>query len=232
MVNTQKHPNKDEFLKIAKLVWVLKVALFGKPSLSATYAPTPKTKGKLWQLWNTTPGMIDAAAVIARDILSFYNNALFPEASSSHANQDTADRDLGTSQNNWEEDLECAMEGGNEEAFPFQFDPVVAPVTQPASVVLPPSASVVLPVHDPDIAATRLPCMSVTASMTSPAAPIIAVPSNSISLAMQDLALTDDSHAVEANVVGPIPPKPKPKPRHKAKADEPGAEVCRSGHKK
>ncbi|KAG2741160.1 hypothetical protein P692DRAFT_201871848 [Suillus brevipes Sb2] len=169
-----ERPNKDEFLKTAKLVRVLKVALFGKSSLSATYAPAPKTKGKLWQLRNTTPGMIAAAAVVAifvlsgdkdlyakgeksnimyhqyhnyyrqrlmtggawaRDILSFYNNALFPETSSSHANQDTADRDLGASRNNWEEDLERAMEeGGNGEAFPFQFDPVVAPVTQSASV--------------------------------------------------------------------------------------------------
>jgi hypothetical protein len=186
----------------------------------------------------------------ARDILSFYNNTLFPETSSLHANQDTADRDLGASRNNWEEDLECAMEeGGNGEAFPFQFDPVVAPVTQSASVVLPPSASVArppsvfvacppsasvaLPVHDPDIATIGLPPrMSVTAPMTSPAAPIIAAPSNSISSALQDLTLTDDSRAVEANVVGAIPPKPKPKPRRKAKADELGTEVRRSGRKK
>jgi hypothetical protein len=160
-----------------------------------------------------------------------------------------ADRDLGTSQNNWEEDLEHAMEeGGNGEAFPFQFDPVVAPVTQSASVVLPPSASVAhppsvfvacppsasvaLPVYDPDITTTRLPRMSVTAPMTSPAAPIIAAPSNSISSALQDLTLTDDSCTVEANVVGAIPPKPKPKPRHKAKADELGTKVHRSGRKK
>ncbi|KAG2351389.1 hypothetical protein BDR07DRAFT_1501597 [Suillus spraguei] len=65
-----EHPNKDEFLKTAKLVRVLKVALFRKSSLSTTYAPAPKTKGKLWQLWNTTPGMIAAAAVVAIFVLS------------------------------------------------------------------------------------------------------------------------------------------------------------------
>lgn len=160
-----------------------------------------------------------------------------------------ADTDLGASQNNWEEELKRAMEeGGDGVAFPFQFDPVVAPVTQSVSVVLPPSASVVCPpsvfvarppsasvallVNDPDTAAAGLPRMSVTAPMTSPAAAIIAAPSNPISSAVEDFALIDDSHAVEANVVGAIPPKPRPKPRRKAKADELGTEVHRSGCKK
>lgn len=168
-----------------------------------------------------------------------------------------ADTDLGASQNNWEEELKHAMEeGGDGVAFPFQFDPVVAPVTQSVSIVLPPSASIVcppsasvvrppsvfvarppsasvaLPVNDPDTATAGLLHMSVTAPMTSPAAAIIAVSFNPISSAMEDFALTDDSHAVEANVVGAIPPKPRPKPRRKAKADELGTEVHRSGCKK
>ncbi|KAG1898397.1 uncharacterized protein F5891DRAFT_981809 [Suillus fuscotomentosus] len=256
------HPeclNKDEFLKTAKLVQLLglKSSAFGKSSLSATYAPAPKTNTKLWQLWNTTPGMIAAAAVVAifvllgdkdlyakgeksnilyhqyhnyyrqhlmtggawtRDILTFFNNALFPETSSSHVGPDTTD--AGTSHNSLEEELEHSMEeGGNGPAF--QFDPVVAPVTQcsesivdqsSASVTRPPSASVALPAYYAP--AVAFPPAPVTAPVTLPsAAPIIMAPSDSISSAMQDLTLAGGPPLVEPDVVGAVPPKPKPKPR-------------------
>ncbi|KAG1775240.1 hypothetical protein EV702DRAFT_1199561 [Suillus placidus] len=253
-------PNKDEFLKTAKLVRVLKIALFGKSSLSTTYAPAPKTKGKLWQLQNTTPDMIAAAAVVAifvlsgdkdlyakgeksnimyhqyhnyyrqrlltggawaRDILNFFNNALFPKTSSSHVAPDVAD--TGTSHNSWEEELEHAMEEGGDGPA-FQFDP------PSASVPCPSSTSVGLPAPTPVTTPDTLPPVSATAPIVlrSPA-PTIVAPSNSISSAMQDLTL-----AGKPDVVGAIPPKPKPKPRHinKAKADETGAEVRRSGRKK
>ncbi|KAG1894662.1 uncharacterized protein F5891DRAFT_1175948 [Suillus fuscotomentosus] len=273
-----ERPNKDEFLKTAKLVRVLKVALFGKSSLSATYAPAPKTKGKLWQLWNTTPGMIAAAAVVAifvlsgdkdlyakgeksnilyqqyhnyyrqrlmtggawaRDITNFFNNALFPETSSSHAALDVAD--TGTSYNSWEEELERAMEeGGEGPAFPFDtaiiapqdiaqsssaaYPPSASAAHPPSALVACPSASVALPASTPVTTPDTLPPVSATAPVIlhSPT-PIIGAQTHSISSAMQDLALAD-----EAIAVGAIPPKPKPKPRHtKAKAvqDETGAEI-------
>ncbi|KAG1885302.1 uncharacterized protein F5891DRAFT_1202031 [Suillus fuscotomentosus] len=280
-----ERPNKDEFLKTAKLVRVLKVALFGKSSLSATYAPAPKTKGKLWQLRNTTPGMIAAAAVVAifvlsgdkdlyakgeksnilyqqyhnyyrqrlmtggawaRDITNFFNNALFPETSSSHAALDVAD--TGTSYNSWEEELERAMEeGGEGPAFPFDtaiiapqdiaqsssaaYPPSASAAHPPSALVACPSASVALPASTPVTTPDTLPPVSATAPVIlhSPT-PIIGAQTHSISSAMQDLALAD-----EAIAVGAIPPKPKPKPRRtKAKAvqDETGAEVRRSGRKK
>ncbi|KAG1898709.1 uncharacterized protein F5891DRAFT_1190494 [Suillus fuscotomentosus] len=280
-----ERPNKDEFLKTAKLVRVLKVALFGKSSLSATYALAPKTKGKLWQLRNTTPGMIAAAAVVAifvlsgdkdlyakgeksnilyqqyhnyyrqrlmtggawaRDITNFFNNALFPETSSSHAALDVAD--TGTSYNSWEEELERAMEeGGEGPAFPFDtaiiapqdiaqsssaaYPPSASAAHPPSALVACPSASVALPASTPVTTPDTLPPVSATAPVIlhSPT-PIIGAQTHSISSAMQDLALAD-----EAIAVGAIPPKPKPKPRRtKAKAvqDETGAEVRRSGRKK
>ncbi|KAG1899029.1 uncharacterized protein F5891DRAFT_1190207 [Suillus fuscotomentosus] len=280
-----ERPNKDEFLETAKLVRVLKVALFGKSSLSATYAPAPKTKGKLWQLRNTTPGMIAAAAVVAifvlsgdkdlyakgeksnilyqqyhnyyrqrlmtggawaRDITNFFNNALFPETSSSHAALDVAD--TGTSYNSWEEELERAMEeGGEGPAFPFDtaiiapqdiaqsssaaYPPSASAAHPPSALVACPSASVALPASTPVTTPDTLPPVSATAPVIlhSPT-PIIGAQTHSISSAMQDLALAD-----EAIAVGAIPPKPKPKPRRtKAKAvqDETGAEVRRSGRKK
>ncbi|KAG2155309.1 uncharacterized protein EDB93DRAFT_1247794 [Suillus bovinus] len=189
-----EHPNKDKFLKMAKFVRVLKVALFGKSSLSATYAPAPKTKAKLWQLQNTTPGMIAAAAVLAifvllgdkdiytkgeksnilyhqyhnyycqclmtggawtQDILTFFNNTLFPKTSSSHVSPDMTD--AGTSHNSWEEELDHAMEEkGNKLAF--QFDPVIAPVTQSSeSIVDPPFASVTLPAYIPTVTFPPVP---------------------------------------------------------------------------
>lgn len=162
----------------------------------------------------------------ARDILTFFNNALFPETSSSHVGPDTTD--AGTSHNSWEEELERAMEeGGNRPAF--QFDPVVAPVTQcsesivdppsasvtrppSASVTRPPSASVALPAYYAP--AVAFPPAPVTAPVTLPsAAPIIAAPSDTISSAMQDLTLAGGPPLVEPDVVGAVPPKPKPKPR-------------------
>ncbi|KAG2350216.1 hypothetical protein BDR05DRAFT_942722 [Suillus weaverae] len=209
-----EHPNKDKFLKTAKLVWVLKVALFRKSSLSTTHAPAPKTKGKLWQLRNTILGMIAAAAVVATRIYT------------------------GTSHNSWEEEFECAMEEGGDGPA-FQFNPVIiAPVAQSSSVVHQPSASVPCPLstlvrlpapNTPVTTPDTLPPVSATAPVVlcSPA-PTIVAPSNSISSAMQDLTL-----AGEPDVVGAIPPKPKPKPRcNKAKVDEAGAEVRRSSRKK
>ncbi|KAG2063862.1 hypothetical protein BDR04DRAFT_1185501 [Suillus decipiens] len=228
-----ERPNKDEFLKTAKLVWVLKVALFGKSSLSATYAPALKTKGKLWQLWNTTPGDKDlyvkgeisnilyqqyhnyyrqhlmTGGAWVRDITNFFNNALFPKTSSSHATLNVAD--TGTSYNSWEEELECTMEeGGEGPAFPFDTT-IIAPqaIVQSFSAAHPPSALVALPASTPVTTPDTLPPVSVTASIIlhSPT-PIIGAQTHSISSAMQDLALTG-----EAIAVGAIPPKPKPKPR-------------------
>ncbi|KAG1901608.1 uncharacterized protein F5891DRAFT_1187479 [Suillus fuscotomentosus] len=204
-----EHPNKDKFLKTAKLVRVLKVALFGKSSLSATYAPALKTKAKLWQLQNTTLGMIAAAAVVAIFVL-LGDKDLYAKNTT----------DAGTSHNSWEEELEYAMEeGGNGPAF--QFDPVIAPVTQcsesivdppSASVTRSPSASVALPAYY--ASAVAFPPAPVTAPVTLPsAAPIIVAPSDSISSAMQDLTLAGGPPLVEPDVVGAVPPKPKPKPR-------------------
>ncbi|KAF8547156.1 hypothetical protein OG21DRAFT_1490468 [Imleria badia] len=65
-----KNLNLTMFLKSATLVKILKVALFGKLSLSQSYAPGPKTKGKIWELRHTTPGMIAAVAVVCVFILS------------------------------------------------------------------------------------------------------------------------------------------------------------------
>ncbi|KIM53024.1 hypothetical protein SCLCIDRAFT_139885, partial [Scleroderma citrinum Foug A] len=59
-----KNGDITAFLKTAVLVNVLGVALFGKSFLSKSYAPGPKTKGKLWELRHTTPGMVAAAAVV------------------------------------------------------------------------------------------------------------------------------------------------------------------------
>ncbi|KIK81528.1 hypothetical protein PAXRUDRAFT_15198 [Paxillus rubicundulus Ve08.2h10] len=54
-----------DFLKSARLIKILKVALFGKASLSGVHAPGPKTKGQIWELCSTSAGMVAAAAVMA-----------------------------------------------------------------------------------------------------------------------------------------------------------------------
>ncbi|KAG1788294.1 hypothetical protein EV424DRAFT_1650751 [Suillus variegatus] len=48
---------RDEFLKTAKLVYILKASLFGRSSLTAHAVPTPKTKAKIWELHTATPGV-------------------------------------------------------------------------------------------------------------------------------------------------------------------------------
>ncbi|KAG9310468.1 hypothetical protein JVU11DRAFT_9612 [Chiua virens] len=63
-------PQGTAFLKTAVLVKILKVALFGKSSLSHSHAPGPKTKAKIWELRHTTAGMIAAAAIVGIFILS------------------------------------------------------------------------------------------------------------------------------------------------------------------
>ncbi|KAF9230169.1 hypothetical protein BU15DRAFT_83960 [Melanogaster broomeanus] len=60
----------EDFLKTAKLVQVLRVSLFGKSSIDGAHAPGPKPKGKIWELRNTSVGMIAAAAVSSIFVLS------------------------------------------------------------------------------------------------------------------------------------------------------------------
>ncbi|KAG1809479.1 hypothetical protein EV424DRAFT_1349981, partial [Suillus variegatus] len=64
------HLLRDQFLKTAKLVYILKVSLFGRSSLAANAVPTPKTKAKIWELRAVTPGLIAAAAIVAIFVLS------------------------------------------------------------------------------------------------------------------------------------------------------------------
>ncbi|KAG2153245.1 hypothetical protein DEU56DRAFT_955177 [Suillus clintonianus] len=64
------HMSRDDFLKTSKLVYILKVSLFGRSSLAANAPPTPKTKAKIWELRTITPGLIAAAAIVAIFILS------------------------------------------------------------------------------------------------------------------------------------------------------------------
>jgi len=152
----------------------------------------------------------------ARDITNFFNSALFPKTSSSHATLDVAD--TGTFYNSWEEELEHAMEeGGEGPAFPFDTT-IIAPqaIAQSSSAAHPPSASVAcpsalvtLPASTPVTTPDTLPPVSATASVILHLpTPIIGAQTHSISSAMQNLALTG-----EAIAVGAIPPKPKPKPR-------------------
>ncbi|KAG1787352.1 uncharacterized protein HD556DRAFT_1312812 [Suillus plorans] len=64
------HLLRDQFLKTAKLVYILKASLFGRSSLAANTVPTPKTKAKIWELRAVTPGLIAAAAIVAIFVLS------------------------------------------------------------------------------------------------------------------------------------------------------------------
>ncbi|KIK92052.1 hypothetical protein PAXRUDRAFT_148144, partial [Paxillus rubicundulus Ve08.2h10] len=54
----------DTMLKLAKLVWVLKVSLFGKASLSSSFVPALKVKAKIWELRETSARMVAAAAIV------------------------------------------------------------------------------------------------------------------------------------------------------------------------
>ncbi|KAG1901568.1 uncharacterized protein F5891DRAFT_1187428 [Suillus fuscotomentosus] len=61
---------QDNFFKTSKLVYILKVFLFGLSSLAANVPPMPKTKAKIWELRAITPGLIAVAAIVAILILS------------------------------------------------------------------------------------------------------------------------------------------------------------------
>jgi len=65
-----KSLRKDQFLKTAILVKILKVTLFGRSSLSGQNAPGPRPKGRIWELRSTTAGMIAAAGILALFVLS------------------------------------------------------------------------------------------------------------------------------------------------------------------
>ncbi|KAG2159183.1 uncharacterized protein EDB93DRAFT_1245736 [Suillus bovinus] len=131
------HLLRDQFLKTAKLVYILKVSLFGRSSLAANAVPTPKTKAKIWELCAVTPGLIAAAAIVAIFVLSgdkelvevgdkgawadgvftFFNNSLFSTSSAATLlNSDSmllGDLTSGPC-DSWEEMFEHAMETGAE----------------------------------------------------------------------------------------------------------------------
>ncbi|KAG1766127.1 hypothetical protein EV702DRAFT_1204294 [Suillus placidus] len=249
---------------------ILKASLFGRSSLAANAPPTPKTKAKIWELRCVTPGLIAAAAVVAIFILSgdkelveigdksrisykeyhnyycqslmtggawadsvytFFNNSLF--ATSSSATTLLGDlRGENTLRDTWEQDFERAMEMGGDLPEPD----------------VPRAAS---PLTEEDAP------LSTAISVAIDKTPIIVDTPQSISAAMQGLAMAEDRELSTPPIDNtaalnegsqpepPIPlvqkpkPKPKPKPRRKTKAGA-GAEgaaaedpeVRRSGRSK
>ncbi|KIK42228.1 hypothetical protein CY34DRAFT_12491 [Suillus luteus UH-Slu-Lm8-n1] len=260
-----EHLFRDDFLKTSKLVFILKASLFGRSSLAANAPPTPKTKAKIWELRCVTPGLIAAAAVVAIFILSgdkelveigdksrisykeyhnyyrqslmtggawadsiytFFNNSLFTTSSSATTLLGDL-RGENTLCDTWEQDFERAMEIGGDLPEPD----------------VPRAAS---PLTEEDAPLS-------TASVAIDKTPIIIDTPQSISAAMQGLAMAEDREllippidntaALNEGSQPPIPlvqkPKPKPKPRRKTKAGA-GAEgaaaedleVRRSGRSK
>ncbi|KAG1777965.1 hypothetical protein EV702DRAFT_1196766 [Suillus placidus] len=263
-----EHLFRDDFLKTSKLVYILKASLFGRSSLAANAPPTPKTKAKIWELRCVTPGLIAAAAVVAIFILSddkelveigdksrisykeyhnyyhqslmtggawadsvytFFNNSLF--ATSSSVTTLLGDlRGENTLRDTWEQDFERAMEMGGDLPEPD----------------VPRAAS---PLTEEDAP------LSTAISVAIDKTPIIVDTPQSISAAMQSLAMAEDRELSTPPIDNtaalnegsqpepPIPlvqkPKPKPKPRRKTKAGA-GAEgaaaedpeVRRSGRSK
>ncbi|KAG1818972.1 uncharacterized protein BJ212DRAFT_1479096 [Suillus subaureus] len=211
------HPDhllRDQFLKMAKLVYILKASLFGRSSLAANAVPTLKTKAKIWELRAVTPGLIAAAAIAifvlsgdkelvevgawADGVFTFFNNSLF-SISSAATLLDSDSTLLGDStsgpHDSWEEMFEHAMETGAE-------------------------------LSELDMIQTLSVGPVIEASSSAPVGP------QSISAAMQGLALAEHlppaavDEDVEAEPVvleAPVAaqkPKPKPKPRWKGKAAE------------
>ncbi|KAG1841301.1 hypothetical protein DFJ58DRAFT_732476 [Suillus subalutaceus] len=247
---------------------ILKASLFGRSSLAANAPPTPKTKAKIWELRCVTPGLIAAAAIVAIFILSgdkelveigdksrisykeyhnyyrqslmtggawadsiytFFNNSLFATSSSTTTLLGDL-RGENTLRNTWEQDFERAMEMGGDLPEPD----------------VPRAAS---PLTEEDAP------LSTANSVAIDKTPIIVGTPQSISAAMQGLAMAEDrkllippidnTAALNEGSQPPIPlvqkPKPKPKPRRKTKAgagaEGPGAaaedlEVRRSGRSK
>ncbi|KIK92438.1 hypothetical protein PAXRUDRAFT_13238 [Paxillus rubicundulus Ve08.2h10] len=205
-----KNANPDKFLKTV----VLKAALFGKSSISSTTSAGPRTKSKIWELRDMSPGMVSAAAVVAifllsgdtefqkkgdktsipynqyhdyyrqqlltggswaHGVLSFFNDALFPDSSDS-AFESPAD---ASEDIDYEDAFERAMEMG----LP---PPILPGALSPPSCLssLPPSAA---------------------------AAPV-AAPSDSILAAMQPHLNLDIWNAPAPNSVVPPMPNSEPEP--------------------
>jgi len=169
----------------------------------------------------------------ARDVLTFFNDALFPGTSSSHASV----TDTGIRQSNWEEEFERAMEAGGE-GLEFEVAPVALQHPSVAPIVAQESESISSvmqdltlagitedPLDDPPLVSdsrASLPTLQANVSATLQIGTIRGPVVQSISSAVVPPALPPvDAPQAAA--------KPKPKPRRKVKGtvDETGANVQR-----
>ncbi|KAG1837620.1 hypothetical protein DFJ58DRAFT_846370, partial [Suillus subalutaceus] len=197
------------------------VAIFVLSGDKDLYAKGEKSNILYQQYHNYYRQRLMTGGAWARDITNFFNNALFPETSSSHATLDVAD--TGTSYNSWEEELERAMEEGGYCAIFLCCAPAICLCCAPAAAAhrhLPLLRTRHLPLlaHPHLLGRTYQPTLLLsttpeTLPPVSATAPVVLHSPGSYHWghkltpfsAMQDLAL-----AGEAIVVGAIPPSPKP----------------------
>jgi hypothetical protein len=148
----------------------------------------------------------------SKEVFAFFNNSLFSTSTSS-LNSHTSVVDDNNGSNAWEEEFERAMEeGGNVPTFSASAPPVRLPAAARPLDNTPPSPSLTasyLLDRAPDIAEVPRP------------------PLESISLALQDMALDSSSHhqqaeediaEAQAMVAEKVKPRPRPVGRPKGKA--------------
>ncbi|KAG2036683.1 hypothetical protein BDR03DRAFT_1011430 [Suillus americanus] len=218
------HMSRDDFLKTSKLVYILKVSLFGRSSLAANAPPTPKTKSKIWALHTITPGLIAAAAIVAIFILSGDNELVEIGEKSRIAYKEY---------HNYY--CQSLMTGGAWAASIYSFfnNSLFATSSSAATLL----GSDLGDEREPDTprATSTLTAPPSTVSVAIDKAPLLAP--QSISATMQGLDVSEDRelpptaalhegsqppvamHIDEPNISALVQkPKPKPKPRRKTKA--------------
>ncbi|KIJ21126.1 hypothetical protein PAXINDRAFT_152776 [Paxillus involutus ATCC 200175] len=207
----QSGVEEDIIKKWVIIDWVfqiLKAALSGKSLVSSsTTSAGPRTKSKIWELLDTSPGMVSAVAVVACGVLSFFNDALFPDSSNS-AFESTLPVDT-PEDIDYEEAFECAMEMG--------LPPPVLPgaPSLPSSSLHTSAAAPVMVIAPPTLNSISAAMQLEHLNLGNPPVP------NGVAMVPKPALAAAAALAPEIQPEAPMP-MPKPKSRRKGKVANAG----------